>query len=89
MKNNFAKNKPKAKLKNGELLNKLGFSRRYNVQIDFLSPAFIAFNKPHFADFVIEASTDIMEGDKKVVVYHYSKILSIIATNKIFALEKV
>lgn len=62
-------------------------SKRYDIQIDCLSLAFIAFDKPHFADFVIEAPTSIMEGDKKVAtVYHYSKMATIQVKNRIFAI---
>ncbi len=66
-------------------------SKRYDQQIDCLELAYIAFNKPHFADFVIKAPTAIMEGDKEVAtVIHYSKILTIDGViNKIFALGKL
>lgn len=63
-------------------------SINYEIQIDCLNLAFIAFNKPHFADFVIEAPTPIIKGGKEVAkVYHYSKIISMTTENKIFALE--
>jgi hypothetical protein len=62
----------------------------YDIQIDCLSPAFIAFNKPDFADFVIEAPKPIMDGEKEVAtVYHYSKMVTITGKNKIFALGKL
>jgi len=65
-------------------------SKKYDNQIDCLSLAFIAFNKSHFADFLIEAPTSVMEGDKEVAtVYHYSKITTMNVKNRIFALEKV
>ena len=65
-------------------------SKKYDIQIDCLSLAFIAFDKPHFADFVIEAPTSIIEGDKEVAtVYHYSKMASMQVKNRIFALGKV
>jgi len=65
-------------------------SKKYGVQIDCLSLAFIAFNADHFADFVIEAPTPIMENNKAVsTVYHYSKIRSLQVKNRIFALGKV
>ncbi len=65
-------------------------SKKYEIQIDCLSLAFIAFNKPHFADFVIEAPTSIMEGDKELAtVYHYSKMATMQVKNRIFALGKV
>lgn len=65
-------------------------SRPYDIQIDRLNLAFIAFNKPHFADFIIETATPIIEEDKEVAtVYHYSKIVSIAAENKLFALGNI
>lgn len=65
-------------------------SKKYEMQIDCLSLAFIAFNVDHFADFVIEAPTPIMEGGKEVsTVYHYSKIKSLQVKNRIFALGRV
>lgn len=65
-------------------------SKAYEEQIDCLSLAFIAFNQDHFADFVIEAPTSILESDKEVAtVYHYSKIATIKVKNRIFAIGKV
>ena len=65
-------------------------SKRYDTPIKSLSLAFIAFNKPHFADFVIEAPTPIMNEDKEVgIVYHYSKRLTLEVKNRIFGLGKV
>lgn len=65
-------------------------SKKYGVQIDCLSLAFIAFNTDHFADFVIEAPIPIIENDKEVsTAYHYSKIRSLQVKNRIFALGKV
>ena len=62
-------------------------SKKYDPQIKSLSLAFIAFNKPHFADFVIEAPTVIKEGGKDVTtVYHYSKLATVKVNNTIFAL---
>jgi hypothetical protein len=65
-------------------------TKRYDTQIDCLNLAFIAFNTPHFADFVIEAPTPIIDGEKEVTtVYHYSKLVTITTKNKIFALGKI
>lgn len=65
-------------------------SKLYDLQIDCLNLAFIAFNTPHFADFVIEAPTPIIDGEKEVAtVYHYSKMVTMNAKNKILALGKV
>ena len=65
-------------------------SKRYDDQIDCLSLAFIAFNKPYFADFVIEAPTPILKEGKEVAnIYHYSRLVTLTTVNKIFALGKV
>jgi hypothetical protein len=65
-------------------------SKRYDIEIDCLNLAFIAFNTPHFADFVIEAPTPIIDGEKEVVtVYHYSKMVTMNAMNRILAYGKV
>ena len=65
-------------------------SKKYDDQIACLSPAFIAFNQPHFADFVIEAPTAVMDGEKEVAtVYHYSKLQTVNGKNRIFALGKL
>jgi hypothetical protein len=62
-------------------------SKRYDMQIECLNLAFIAFNDPGFADFVIEAPTEIIEGNRQTaIVYHYSKIVSVDARNEIYAL---
>lgn len=65
-------------------------SKRYDVQINCLNLAYIAFNVDHFADFVIEAPTPVIEDKKEVsTVYHYSKIESLQVKNRILALGKV
>lgn len=65
-------------------------SKRYDIQMDCLNLAFIAFNTPHFADFVIEAPTPIIDGEKEVAtVYHYSKMVTMNGRNRILAYGKV
>ena len=65
-----------------------GLSRRYERLPDALSLAFVAFNAPHFADFVIEDETPILQDDQELTrVHHYSRILSLPAKNRIFAIE--
>jgi hypothetical protein len=65
-------------------------TKNYDVQIECLSLAFLAFNKNSFTDFVIETETPIIEGDKEVTtVYHYSKQLSLKTNNRLFALATV
>lgn len=54
-----------------------------------LSLAFIAFNAPHFADFVIEDVTPIKEGEREIAqVRHYERIISLPASNRLFALQQ-
>ncbi len=63
-------------------------SRRHERLPDALSLAFVAFNAPHFADFVIEDETPILQDDRELTrVHHYSRILSLPARNRIFAIE--
>ncbi len=56
---------------------------------DLISLAFVAFNAPHFADFVIEAPTLIAtaNGADKTQIYHYSKRVSLIAKNRLYAIK--
>ena len=53
-------------------------------RIDSISLAFLAFNAPHFTDFVIEGETPITGG---IAVYHFSEIRTFAATNRLFAVE--
>ncbi len=63
-------------------------SRRSEPLIDCLSLAFVAFNAPHFADFVIEQPTAVAEGDKELCkIYHYSNPISMSAKNTLLALS--
>jgi len=62
-------------------------TRRYDPQIESLSLAYIAINAPDFADFVVESETPVLaEGKEVSKVFHYSKLLSLPAANRIFAL---
>lgn len=60
-------------------------------RVECLALAFVAFNAPHFADFVIEAPTPIRasgaEGRQIGQVYHYSQRLTVEAQNRLYALE--
>jgi hypothetical protein len=57
-------------------------SRRFDDPIDSLSLAFIAFNAPDFADFVIEQPTGVIEdGVEKCRTLHYSTPISRPAKN--------
>ncbi len=65
-------------------------SKRYDPPIDCLSLAFIAFNAPGFADFVVEQPTPVLvDGEEKTQVYHYSNPFSMSAKNQLFALGKL
>ena len=58
-------------------------SQRHDRHVDSLSLAFVVFNAPHFADFVLEAPTRV--GDEQV--YHYSKLVSLAAVNRLYAVR--
>ena len=63
-------------------------AKRFDPQIDCLSPAFIAFNAPHFADFVVEQPTPVVEDEEeKCQVYHFSSPFSLPAKNVVLALD--
>lgn len=61
--------------------------KRRERLVDCLSLAFVAFNAPHFADFVIEAPTPVDPENPDLKVHHYSKIVSLPARNRLFAVE--
>ncbi len=64
-------------------------TKRYDPQIACLSLAFIAFNAPDFADFVLEQPTPVVQDDQeKCKVYHYSDPFSMPAKNRVLALGK-
>jgi len=58
-------------------------SQRHARHVEALSLAFVVFNAPHFADFVLEAPTRV--GDEQV--YHYSKLVSLAAVNRLYAVR--
>jgi hypothetical protein len=63
-------------------------SKRYARSAECLSLAFVAFNAPGFADFIIEGETPIVDGGKEVTrVHHYSRKVSLSAQNRLFAVE--
>jgi hypothetical protein len=65
-------------------------TKRYDPLIDCLRLAFIAFNAPHFADFVVEQPTPVIEdGQEKCQVYHYSSPFSLPAKNLVLAVGKL
>jgi hypothetical protein len=58
--------------------------KRHDPPIDCLHLAFLAFNAPDFADFVVEQPTAVTE---LCQVYHYSNPFSLPAKNRILALR--
>ncbi|MCP4641842.1 MAG: hypothetical protein GY851_15470 [bacterium] len=65
-------------------------SKRTDPPIDCLSLAFVVFNAPHFADFVIEQPTPVLEDEvEQCKVYHYSNPFSVPAKNRVLALDVV
>ena len=58
-------------------------SQHRTRHVEALSLAFVVFNAPHFADFVLEAPTRV--GDEQV--YHYSERVSLAAINKLYAVR--
>jgi len=62
-------------------------AQRSEKLVDLISLAFVAFNALHFADFVIEVPTAIetAPGTDGTQVYHYSRIISLDAENRLYA----
>lgn len=63
------------------------FSQGAERLVDTLSLAFVAFNAPHFADFVIEAPRGIgsSETTPQIQVHHYARRVSLSAENRLYA----
>ncbi len=63
-------------------------SQRHDPAISCLNLAFVAFNAPDFADFIIEQPTPLMREDVEVgQLYHYSSPFSLPARNTVLALD--
>ena len=63
-------------------------AKRHTPDIACLSLAFVAFNAPAFADFVVEQPTPVVEdGVEKCKVFHYSAPFSLPARNRLLALD--
>ena len=61
-------------------------TRRYDPLIEGLSLAFVAFNAPQFADFIVEQPMPVVEDDKELCkVYHYCNPFSLAAKNTVLA----
>ena len=65
-------------------------SQRDEPRVDCLKLAFVAFNAPHFADFVVEQPTPVIEDEQeRCQVFHYSNPISLSAKNLLIALDDV
>lgn len=65
-------------------------TKDYPAHIDRLQLAFVAFNAPDFADWVVEQPTRVHpDGPDTTETYHYAKPFSLPAKNRVFALGKV
>ena len=62
-------------------------TERRDRHVDGISLAFLAFNANHFADFVLEVTTTIGAGDDASEVYHYYRLLSLEAVNRVYSVE--
>ena len=61
-------------------------TKRYEQPIDCLRLAYVAFNAPDFADFVIEQPTGVIKDGQEVAqVYHYGSPISLPARNLLWA----
>lgn len=65
-------------------------SKPYDPPIDCLRLAFVAFNAPDFADFVVEQPTPVVrDGTELGKVHHYSGPFSVKAKNVVLAIGKL
>lgn len=65
-------------------------TKRNDPLIDAFSLAFIAFNAPNFADFVVEQLTTVTEDSgASHQLYHYSNPISLPAKNQLFAVRRI
>lgn len=66
-------------------------SKRHERHVDGIALAYVAFNAPHFADFVVEEPTPICEngreGKEICRVYHYSRRVSLTAKSRLYAIR--
>jgi hypothetical protein len=64
------------------------FSQPAQRHIERLSPAYVAYNVPHFADFVVQQALTIRgEAEDAVQVTHYSRLESFPAATSVIALN--
>jgi hypothetical protein len=63
-------------------------ARRHEPHIDCLHLAFVAFNAPHVADFILEQPTPVIEnGEERNQIHHFSGLRSFPARNILLAVE--
>ena len=63
-------------------------SRRYPRLVDSLRPAYVAFNAPDFADFVVEVPTPVQADEPGAgMTHHFSELLSLPASNRLFGVS--
>jgi len=63
-------------------------SKLYAPKVDCLKLAFVAFNAPDFADFVVEQPEAVLEeGVERYQIFHYSKPISLPAKNSLLAVH--
>ena len=60
-------------------------SKHYPRYVDSIKLAFVAFNAPEFADFVIESPTSVGKHGT-IEVFHYSQLLTLPAKNRLYAI---
>ena len=64
------------------------FEMEVERHIERLSPAYVAYNAPNFADFVIQQALPIVvEGQEVIRVTHYSGLVSLPAKTHVIAVE--
>jgi hypothetical protein len=61
---------------------------RHECNADGLRLAYVAFNAPEFADFVVEVPTEIGEGPAATLVHHFSERVTLQATNRLLSLTR-
>jgi hypothetical protein len=62
-------------------------SVEHDRYVDGIFLAYLAFNAPNFADFVLEVPTTVGEDEQTYRVHHYSKLVSFEARNTLWSIE--
>ncbi|MDP6776355.1 MAG: hypothetical protein QGI83_06290 [Candidatus Latescibacteria bacterium] len=63
------------------------FAVDVKLHIERLSPAYVAYNAPDFADFVVQEELAVGGGGGGIAVTHYSRLVSLPATTRVLAME--